>query len=46
VELQKETSFFERKTSNYQVSTGLFEVENEMPDSGGNTLWSDPLHTP
>jgi ribonucleoside-diphosphate reductase beta chain len=43
VELQKETSFFERKTGNYQVSTGLFEIENEVPDSGGNTLWDNPL---
>ena len=43
VEIKKETSFFERKTSNYQVSTGLFENDAEVPDSGGNDLWDNPV---
>lgn len=43
VEIKKETSFFERKTSNYQVSTGLFENDATVPDSGGNDLWDNPV---
>jgi ribonucleoside-diphosphate reductase beta chain len=42
VELNKETAFFERTNQNYQVATGLFEIENEVPDTG-NKLWDNPL---
>lgn len=43
VELQKETSFFERTNFNYQVKAGLFSGDEEMEDALGNDLWNNPV---
>jgi len=41
-ELNKEISFFEKKVQEYQ-SGGALAFDDDSHDSGGNTLWDNPL---
>ena len=43
VELRRETNFFERRLGEYQVGVSLFAEFSDLPDSGGNDLWDNPV---